>query len=92
MTKKDVVIALAEKNGLPRNQVYDAVQMIFDGIIDTLVTEGRIELRNFRVFQVKKRNARMARNLLGRANKWRLLSDWWLPLSQAKRWEVELRN
>jgi nucleoid DNA-binding protein len=62
MTKKEVVIVLADKHGLTRSLVHGAVQMIFDGIIDTLVTEGRIELRNFGVFQVKKRKARKARN------------------------------
>jgi nucleoid DNA-binding protein len=62
MTKKEVVTALAEKHGLPRSLIHDAVQMIFNGIIDTLVTEGRIELRNFGVFQVKRRKARKARN------------------------------
>jgi integration host factor subunit beta len=62
MTKKEVVTALAEKHGLPCSPVHDAVQMILNGIIDTLVTEGRIELRNFGVFQVKKRKARKARN------------------------------
>src|SRR6266568_2863319 len=62
MTKKDMVIFLADKHGLPRSLVRDAVQMLFNGIIDTLVTEGRIELRNFGVFQVKRRKARKARN------------------------------
>jgi nucleoid DNA-binding protein len=41
MTKKEVVILLAEKHRLPYALVHDAVQMIFNGIIDTLVTEGR---------------------------------------------------
>jgi nucleoid DNA-binding protein len=62
MTKKDMVIFLADKHGLPRSLVRDAVQMLFNGIIDTLITEGRIELRNFGVFQVKRRKARKARN------------------------------
>src|SRR5947209_8502530 len=62
MTKKDLVIFLAEKHGLPRSQVRDAVQMIIEDIIATLIREGRIELRNFGVFQVKKRKARRARN------------------------------
>jgi len=38
------------------------VQCIFDGIIEALVQEGRIELRNFGIFEVKKRKARNARN------------------------------
>ena len=36
--------------------------MTFDGITQTLVEEGRIELRNFGVFEVKKRKPRKARN------------------------------
>ena len=42
--------------------VKEIVQMVFDRIIDTLIAEGRIELRNFGVFEVKKRAARTARN------------------------------
>ena len=34
----------------------------FDAIVDTLVSEGRIELRNFGVFEVKRRKPRKARN------------------------------
>jgi nucleoid DNA-binding protein len=37
--------------------------MVFDGIMEMLVDEGRIELRNFGVFEVKRRRARQARNL-----------------------------
>ena len=40
----------------------EIVQQTFDGIVETLVEEGRIELRNFGVFDVKKRAARTARN------------------------------
>jgi nucleoid DNA-binding protein len=36
--------------------------MVFDGILEALVDEGRIELRNFGVFAVKRRRARPARN------------------------------
>ncbi|MGE4004108.1 MAG: HU family DNA-binding protein, partial [Planctomycetaceae bacterium] len=40
----------------------EIVQKTFDAIIETLVEERRIELRNFGVFEVKKRAARKARN------------------------------
>jgi hypothetical protein len=36
--------------------------MTLDGIIDVLATEQRLELRNFGVFEVRKRKARKARN------------------------------
>src|SRR6187431_1848031 len=40
----------------------EIVQKTFDAIVETLVQDGRIELRNFGVFEVKKRAARKARN------------------------------
>src|SRR5690606_8448139 len=40
----------------------EIVQWTFDAIIETLATEGRIELRNFGVFEVRERKARKARN------------------------------
>ena len=36
--------------------------MLFDSIAEDLVEEGRIELRNFGVFEVQNRKARQARN------------------------------
>jgi nucleoid DNA-binding protein len=38
------------------------VQKTFDAIVETLVEDHRIELRNFGVFEVKRRAARKARN------------------------------
>jgi len=35
---------------------------VFDGIVETLLSEGRIELRNFGVFEIKQRKPRRARN------------------------------
>src|SRR6266576_2601246 len=40
----------------------EIVQKTFDAIVETLIEEKRIELRNFGVFEVKKRAARKARN------------------------------
>src|SRR5438445_9956521 len=40
----------------------EIVQQTFDAIVDTLLVEKRIELRNFGVFEVKMRKARKARN------------------------------
>lgn len=62
MTKKEIVRAISEELGLTQLKTRDIVQRTFDMIVDTLVTDGRIELRNFGVFEVKKRAARKARN------------------------------
>jgi nucleoid DNA-binding protein len=62
MTKKDMAKAIADETGIAQVQAAAAVQRIFDGIVDTLLTEGRLELRNFGVFEVKERRPRRARN------------------------------
>lgn len=62
VTKKDIVRTISEDVGLTQQQTKEIVQKTFDAIIDSLVREGRVELRNFGVFEVKPRAARKARN------------------------------
>jgi integration host factor subunit beta len=62
MTKKDMAKAIAEKMGLSQLQVQEIIQKVLDAITEMLVQHGRIELRNFGVFAVKKRRPRIARN------------------------------
>lgn len=64
MTKKEIVKTISESCGLTQLQTKEIVQKTFEAIIDTLVEDPRhrIELRNFGVFEVKKRAARKARN------------------------------
>ena len=62
MTKKEIVKTISEEIGLTQLKTKEIVQKAFDAIIETLVEEERIELRNFGVFEVKLRAARKARN------------------------------
>ena len=62
MTKKEIVKTISDDTGLNQQQIKQVVQKTFDSIVQTLVEEGRIELRNFGVFQVRPRAARKARN------------------------------
>ena len=62
MTKKEIVKTISDEIGLTQLRTKEIVQKTFDAIVDTLVEERRIELRNFGVFEVKKRAARKARN------------------------------
>ena len=62
MTKKEIVKSISDKTGLTQLQIKEIVQLTFDGIVQTLLEERRVELRNFGVFQVKSRKARKARN------------------------------
>jgi DNA-binding protein HU-beta/integration host factor subunit beta len=62
VTKKDMAKAIAEEMAHTQTQVLEIVQRVLDEITETLVKEGRIELRNFGVFEVRKRRPRKARN------------------------------
>jgi nucleoid DNA-binding protein len=62
MTKKEIASKIAKQFEITQVLALEAVQMVFDSIIETLLDEGRIELRNFGVFEVKRRRARKARN------------------------------
>ena len=62
MTKKEIVKTISDEIGLTQLKTKEIVQKTFDAIVEALVTDGRIELRNFGVFEVKKRAARKARN------------------------------
>jgi len=62
VTKKEIVKQISDELGLTQLKVKDIVQKTFDAIVETLLRERRIELRNFGVFEVKRRKARKARN------------------------------
>jgi nucleoid DNA-binding protein len=62
VTKKEIVKAISEEIGMTQLKTKEIVQKTFDAIVATLIEEKRIELRNFGVFEVKKRAARKARN------------------------------
>ena len=62
MTKKDIVRTIAEEIDLPQFRTRVLVQRTFEALIEALVRDGRVELRNFGVFQIKQREARLARN------------------------------
>ena len=62
MTKKEIVKTISDEIGLTQLKTKEIVQKTFDAIVETLVEERRIELRNFGVFEVKKR-ARCAKHV-----------------------------
>jgi len=62
VTKKEIVKQISDRANLTQLKTKEIVQWTFDAIVETLIEEGRIELRNFGVFEVKRRKARKARN------------------------------
>src|SRR5687767_4554540 len=62
VTKKEIVKQISEELGLTQLKTKEIVQKTFNAIVETLLKDRRIELRNFGVFEVKRRKARKARN------------------------------
>jgi integration host factor subunit beta len=62
VTKKEIVKTISEEIGMTQLKTKEIVQKTFNAIVNTLVEDHRIELRNFGVFEVKRRAARKARN------------------------------
>jgi nucleoid DNA-binding protein len=62
LTKREIVLEIYEKTGFPQKQVQQTVQMALDIVLDALSVGRNVELRNFGVFEVQVRKARIGRN------------------------------
>lgn len=61
-TKRDMAERIAERCGITGVEAKIMVQHTLDEMIRTLVESGRLELRNFGVFQIVESAPRKARN------------------------------
>ena len=62
LTKRDLVIRISDETSLVQQQVFDVVQKTLYYIAEALARGEKVELRNFGVFEVKVRRARVGRN------------------------------
>ncbi len=62
MTKRDLVIQISNETGLIQQQVLDVIQRTLDHIAAAVAEGKTVELRNFGVFEVRIRKARIGRN------------------------------
>jgi DNA-binding protein HU-beta len=62
MKKSDLVDAISGKVGLPKGQVQQMVDDVFDLIADGLAKGEKIDLRGFGTFSVRESAARTGRN------------------------------
>lgn len=62
MTKRDLVIRISEETGQVQQRVLQVVQRTLDLISESVAAGQNVELRNFGVFEVKVRKARIGRN------------------------------
>lgn len=53
---------ISDETGLVQQQVLDVIQKTLDHISETLAKGDKVELRNFGVFEVRIRKARVGRN------------------------------
>jgi nucleoid DNA-binding protein len=62
MTKKQIVLKIAEESKIKQIHVKKVVQRTLDLIIEALAKGEKVELRNFGIFKTKSRKARTGRN------------------------------
>src|SRR5687767_14671804 len=62
MTKRDLVNRISTETGLVQQNVLDIVQKTLDHMSECLARGEKVELRNFGVFEIKVRKARIGRN------------------------------
>lgn len=64
LTKREIVLSIFEKTAgqIQQNHIRDTVQMTLDAIGEALLAGRNVELRNFGVFEVQIRKARVGRN------------------------------
>lgn len=62
LTKRDMVVKIADKVGITQQETFDVIQMTLDMITDSLAEGENVELRNFGVFEVRLTKSRIGRN------------------------------
>lgn len=61
-TKKELIERIASNSDLSRADIKRTVQAFLDSVIDELAQGNRLEFRDFGVFEIRERAARVAQN------------------------------
>lgn len=62
LTKRGIVNIIQQETGLPQDEVQKTVQLTLDTIASALCKGQKVELRNFGIFGIQIRKARVGRN------------------------------
>ena len=62
MTKKEIVTKISDQTDMKQIEIKKIVQMALDMVVESLTRGETVELRNFGIFKVKSRKARLGRN------------------------------
>ena len=62
LTKRHIVLEIYQKTSYPQKEVQEVVQLTLDAIAQALSSGQNVQLRNFGVFEIQVRKARIGRN------------------------------
>ena len=62
LTKRDLVVRISNETNLVQQDVLKVIQLTLDHIKESLLKGNAVQLRNFGVFEIKIRKARVGRN------------------------------
>ncbi len=62
LTKRELVARISKETGISQLDVFNVVQKTLDGIVDALEAGKHVEFREFGVFEIIERKARIGRN------------------------------
>ena len=62
LTKRELVVRIANETGLVQHDVFEVVQRTLDHITDALAEGKTVELRNFGILEVRLTKPRVGRN------------------------------
>ncbi len=62
MTKKEIITKISDRTDMKQVKVKKVIQMALDIIVESLSKGETVELRNFGIFKIKSRKARLGRN------------------------------
>ncbi|QQL45283.1 HU family DNA-binding protein [Sulfuriroseicoccus oceanibius] len=62
ITKRDLVVEIANRTGLTQQKVFDVIQYTMDDITNHLALGNQVVMRNFGTFQVRRTKKKIGRN------------------------------
>ena len=62
LTKRDLVVRVSNETGMVQRNVMSVIDRLLDHLIESVSKGQAVELRNFGVFELKHRKARVGRN------------------------------
>jgi nucleoid DNA-binding protein len=60
LTKREIVVRISNDTGMVQHQVFEVVQRTLDLITDSLARGEDVELRNFGIFEVRQKVAKLS--------------------------------